>query len=155
MLHRRYICQGVEGESENPFDRMVHQTILGAKEFVERVKNKIAWGKEREVPALRGLRRSLPIERILEIVESSAGVKAEQILDRHTKLKQVRQMAMELCYRYSSMSQRELGEVFGVDYSTISQNRSRLKRIFEKHKQVRAHFEEIDRRIGNLSKRKI
>jgi len=47
------------------------------------------------------------------------------------------------------------GEIFGLYYSTISQNRSRLRRIFEKHKQVQAHFEEIDRRIGNLSKRKI
>ena len=148
----RYLCQAMEGEGENPFDRVVHQAILGAEGFVAKVKNKIAWGKEREVPSLRGLRRSLPIEKILEVVGSSAGVKAEQILDRHTKGKQVRQIAMEMCYRHCSVNQRKIGEVFGVDYSTVSQTRGRLKRKLQEDKQSRAQFEEIERRIGNLSK---
>ncbi|NOQ66074.1 MAG: hypothetical protein GQ556_02505 [Desulfobacterales bacterium] len=36
-------------------------------------------------------------------------------------------MAMELSYRYSNEKQAEIGAVFGVDYSTVSQSRSRLK----------------------------
>ncbi len=148
----RYICQGVEGGGENPFARVVHQAILGAEEFVEKVKDRIARGKEREVPALRGLRRSLPVERILEVVGSSAGVKAEQILDRHSKAKEARQMAMDMCYRHCSVNQRKIGELFGVDYSTVSQTRGRLKRKLQKDKQARARFEEIERRIANLSK---
>jgi len=151
----RYLCQAVEGEGENPFDRVVYQTILGAGEFVAKVKDRIAWGKEREVPALRGLRRSWPVRKILEVVGSSAGVEVDHILDRHTRFKQVRQMAIEMCYRYCSVSQRELGEVFGVDYSTISQTRGRLKRKLQKDKQALAKIEEMERQIGNLSKRKI
>ena len=36
-------------------------------------------------------------------------------------------MAMELSYRYSNYKQKEIGAIFGVDYSTVSQNRVRLK----------------------------
>ena len=73
-------------------------------------------------------------------------------MDRYTKEKQARQMAMEICYRYCSVDQRKLGELFGVDYSTVSQTRSRLKRKLQEDKQALAQFEEIERRIGNLSK---
>jgi len=151
----QYLCQGVEGEGEDPFDHVVHQAILGAQEFVTRVKNMITWGKEREVPALRGLRRSWPVKNILEVVAPSAGVEVEDILDRHTRFKQVRQMAIEMCYRYCSVSQQELGEIFEVDYSTISQTRGRLKRKLQQDKEALAKYEEIQRRIENLSKRKI
>ena len=30
-------------------------------------------------------------------------------------------------YRYSNYKQKEIGAIFGVDYSTVSQSRSRLK----------------------------
>ena len=36
-------------------------------------------------------------------------------------------MAMELSYRNSNYKQKEIGAIFGVDYSTVSQSRSRLK----------------------------
>ena len=34
---------------------------------------------------------------------------------------------MELSYRYSNYKQKEIGAIFGVDYSTVSQSRARLK----------------------------
>jgi hypothetical protein len=36
-------------------------------------------------------------------------------------------MAMELSYRCSNCKQKEIGAIFGVDYSTVSQSRARLK----------------------------
>lgn len=151
----RYVCQGVEGEIESPFDHVVYQAILGTKEFAERVKEKIAWGKEREIPALRRLRRSLPVETVTEVMGSVFNVEPKELLTRSARIKLLRQMAMELCYRYTSLSQRELGEVFGVDYSTISQNRSRLKGRLQSDKRIYGQFEQIERQIEKLSKQKI
>ena len=34
----------------------------------------------------------------------------------------VRSVAMGLCYELGGLTQKEIGEVFGVDYSTISSN---------------------------------
>jgi hypothetical protein len=36
-------------------------------------------------------------------------------------------MAMELSYLYNKNKQKEIGAIFGVDYSTASQSRARLK----------------------------
>jgi chromosomal replication initiation ATPase DnaA len=95
------------------------------------------------------------VETVLEVMGSAFGVEPDEILNRTAEGRLVRQMAMELCYKYGSLSQRELGKVFAVDYSTISQNRSRLKRRLLRHKKMQRQFEEIERRMGNLSKRKI
>ena len=153
--YREYVYHALESKIENPFEEVIHQSILGTQDFVEWVKEKISWAKEREVPALRGLRRSSPSEIILELIGSTFGVEPSEILNRKMKSKLVRQIAMELCYRYSPRSQRELGEIFGVDYSTVSQNRSRIKRKLQKDKQLREQFEKIEQRISLLSKQKI
>ncbi len=55
------------------------------------------------------------VEPVLGVTGSALGVGVVEILKRTAKEKLFRQMAMELCYRYSSLSQRELGEMFGVD----------------------------------------
>ncbi len=73
--------------------------------------------------------------------------------DRNTLI--VRQMAMELCYRYSPLNQREIGSMFGVDYSTVSQNRSGIKKKLQNDTQLKKQFDGIEQRIFNLSKRKI
>ena len=147
-----YVYQGIKGEVENPFDDVFHQAILGTEEFVEGVKAKISWGKEREVPALRGLRRSVSVDKILEMIGSRYAMEAAEILDRKTTARFIRQAALELCYRYSPKSQKELGELFGVDYSTVSQNRSRLKRKLQDDGQLKKQFDEIERQLNQLSK---
>jgi DNA-directed RNA polymerase specialized sigma subunit len=47
--------------------------------------------------------------------------------ERKTPHKDLRQMAMELSYRYSNAKQKEIGAIFGVDYDTVSQGRARLR----------------------------
>jgi chromosomal replication initiation ATPase DnaA len=61
-------------------------------------------------------------------------------------------MAMEMCYRYCAVNQQKIGEAFGVDYSTVSQTRGRLKRKLQKDSQAQVQFEEIELRIRNLSR---
>lgn len=126
--------------------------ILGTEDFVEWVKERISWGKEREVPSLRKMRLSLSAERILEIVAADHGVESSIIVNRGTKAKTIRQMAIEFCYRYSPMTQREIGEIFGVDYSTVSQNRKRLNEKLKSSRALRNQFEKIDHSISGLSK---
>ncbi len=36
-------------------------------------------------------------------------------------------MAMDLLYRFGGMKNKEIGELMGIDYSTVSQGRKRLK----------------------------
>jgi chromosomal replication initiation ATPase DnaA len=64
-------------------------------------------------------------------------------------------MAMELCYRYSNCKQKEIGEIFGVDYSTVSQSRARLKTKLETNRKLKKQFHRLLEQINNLSNTKI
>ena len=50
-------------------------------------------------------------------------------------------MAMELSYRYSSYKQKEIGTIFGVDYSAVSQNRVRLKKKLKIDHKLKNQFD--------------
>jgi DNA-directed RNA polymerase specialized sigma subunit len=64
-------------------------------------------------------------------------------------------MAMELSYRYSNYKQKEIGAIFGVDYSTVSQSRARLKTKLKSSRKLKKQFHRILGQIDNLSKSKI
>jgi chromosomal replication initiation ATPase DnaA len=70
----------------------------------------------------------IPVERIIAEVARAANVKTGDLRDRRTKFKDLRRIAMELSCRYRNHKQKEIGVIFGVDCSIVSQNRLRLKR---------------------------
>jgi len=60
-------------------------------------------------------------------------------------------MAMELCYRYSNCKQKEIGAIFGVDDSTVSQSRRRLKTKIKSSRKLNQQFRQILQQIENLA----
>ena len=62
---------------------------------------------------------------------------------------------MEMAYRYTKNNQEDIGKVFGVDYSTVSQNRKRLKAKTEKDLKLRKAFKKIGERLDEMSNQKI
>jgi len=149
--YREYVVKGIEGEIDNPFDDVVHQSILGTQDFVERLKEKLPRKESREVPALRGLQRDLSADQVVKVVSQFCGVGPAQILDRKTRTKRVRQMAMELCYRYCNFGQKRIGQIFQVDYSTVSVNRTRLKSRLKSDRRLKKQFKQIQEQIINLN----
>jgi DNA-directed RNA polymerase specialized sigma24 family protein len=51
---------------------------------------------------------------------------------------------MELLYRYAGMNQREIGEMMGVDYSSVSVARKRLQESLVKDRALMKRFRAID-----------
>ena len=149
--YREYVLKGIDGEIENPFEDVLHQSILGTKEFVERVKEKIPRKESREVPALRDLQRNLSAGQVVRAVSKICGVKPADIINRKTRDKWARQMTMELCYRYCNLGQKQVGQIFGVDYSTISVNRTRLKSRLKSDRRLNKQFDQIKEKIRKLS----
>ena len=60
-------------------------------------------------------------------------------------------MTMELCYRYCSLGQKQIGQIFNVDYSTVSVNRTRLKSMLKSERRLKKQFDQIREKIINLS----
>jgi len=152
---RKYVYHAIEGEVENPFEEVVHQSILGTADFVQWVRQKLPRKGQREVPSLTKLQQHISAERIIGEVAKAGNVQADDLLDRKTKLKDLRQIAMELSYRYSNYKQKEIGSIFGVDYSTVSQSRARLKAKLKSSRKLKKQFHRILEHIDKLSNSKI
>ena len=150
---REYVLKGIDDEIENPFDDVLHQAILGTQDFVKYIKEKLPRKESREVPALRGLQRSFSADQVVAAVSQFYGVNPAEILDRRSRATRVRHITMELCYRYCNLGQRQIGEIFGVDYSTVSVNRSRLKSRLKSERKLKKQFKQIQEQIQNLSRR--
>jgi chromosomal replication initiation ATPase DnaA len=134
---------------------VVHQSILGSHDFVDWVRQKLPREGQREIPSLKKLQHDISVERIIREVARAGNSQSEALLDRKTKLKDLRQMAMELSYRYSNYKQKEIGAIFGVDYSTISQSRARLKTKLKSSGKLKKQFHRIQIIIEKLSNSKI
>jgi len=52
-------------------------------------------------------------------------------------------MAMELSYRHTNYKQKEIGAIFGVDYSTVSQSRAHLKTKLKSSHKLKKQFQRI------------
>lgn len=146
-----YMMEGLKTTLGNPFEGVKNQIILGSEGFIDKVKRYLnKETKIREIPALRSLKKALTIEEVITEIEKHFHIKREGVLSKSGK--EIRQMAMEMAYRYASSNQEEIGKVFGVDYSTVSQNRKRLRAQLEKDTKLKKSFEEISEKLGRLSK---
>ena len=153
--YREYVYHALESKIENPFEEVIHQSILGTQDFVEWVKNKLPRKRQREVPSLTKLNREISVEKIIGEVAKVGDAQADDLRDRKTKFKVLRQMAMELSYRYSNNKQKDIGAIFGVDYSTVSQSRARLKNKLKSNRKLAQQFKRIQKQILSMSNTKI
>jgi chromosomal replication initiation ATPase DnaA len=59
-----------------------------------------------------------------------------------------RSVLMEMLYRYGGMNQREIGELMGIDYSSVSITRKRLLGAREKDRKLLAKIERLSQRLA-------
>jgi REP element-mobilizing transposase RayT len=106
-------------------NRIVGQSILGGEDFIKMIRDRYLKGKtDRECPSVNKIKRYQAKEEIIKIIKETTGkdikaIKAERDV--------CRQILMDLMYRAGGMTGVEIGRVFGVDYSTVSQSRRRLR----------------------------
>ena len=94
-------------------------------------------------------------ENVIGQVAKAGNAAGEDLRDRKTAHKVLRQMAIEISYRYSNAMQKEIGEIFGVDYSTVSQSGARLRAKLKSSRKLKKQFDRIRDQIFNLSNSKI
>jgi len=123
--HSGDIAQAIEKVVKNSYT-LQGQVVLGGESFLERLKGK--WkGSKREQPSVRAFEVIGP-DAILSVVSRCLGVAAKEITRKRSGRRDQRGMAIELMYRYSGLSQAEIGNKFGgLDYSAVSRERKRLR----------------------------
>ena len=123
-------------------EQIVGQSILGSERFVSLVKEKyINNGKDRERPNILKIHRYLSIDAVLAVVENETGMSPALPSTGTT-----RQVVMAALYNFAGLNNREIGDIMGVDYSTVSQGRKRLRERAEKDQNIRLLIERINQK---------
>ena len=127
-------------------DKVIGQSILGGEEFMKWIKDKFIKGRwDREKPAIRELHRYKAKEQILEAIGEETGKGLEEIKDERG---QIRQIVMDILYRAGGLKGVEIGTLLGVDYSTVSQGRKRLREKLQKDMKLKELVTRIEQRLS-------
>ena len=59
---------------------------------------------------------------------------------------------MDLLYRQAGMTNLDIGRLFGVDYSAVSQERRRLRMLVEKDRKVRRLMRTFEANMSMVEK---
>jgi len=132
--YREYVEEGLYKNIDNPFEFAIRQQIIGSETFAERITRtrilKRTVKDRREESALCAFQHSMNPDNIVNAVAKYFKVSRERILERRSKEKIPRQIAMYLCAAYCSsrVSLSNLGKLFSVSLSGIAIARDRVKK---------------------------
>ena len=126
-------------------EKVIGGGILGSETFIKWVRDKFIPTKSREIPAVRRLKKYKAKESIIAALCKETNRSFDRIKNERGI---IRQIAMDLLYRVGGLSGTEIGEMLGIDYSTVSQGRKRLR---EKLKSDKHHSQIIKRIEADLS----
>jgi len=119
-MYRKFVESGMEEPGDSPLGDVVGQVLLGGEEILGKVKSLLR-GKEigQEVVERRRFRDAPPgAEEIISAVASVLGTDKAMIARGGRKGNEAREVAVYLVKRYSGLSNREIGSLFGGIHSS-------------------------------------
>lgn len=126
-------------EMEAPFDmkgEIVGQSVIGGSLFLDWVRGEFLEDtKDRERPSVKGIQSYAGEEAVLKAIHKETGKELEAL--RH-KRGPLRQLAMELLYKAGGLTGPQIGVLFGIDYSAVSQERKRFRMRLVDDRQLKA-----------------
>ncbi len=145
--YRKQIIVDIE-EDLDVNDEVVGQSILGGEDFIERIKNEFLEScQEREQPSARSLKQYHQQEVILAAIEKETGKDLAVLRQDKGDL---RRLAMDLLYRLGGLKGPTIGALFGVDYSTVSQERKRLRERLARNDGLDELMQRLERNLSTV-----
>jgi hypothetical protein len=131
-------------------DQVIGQTVIGGAEFLSWVKKKFLEAEaDDEAPAHRVIKGYGVKDKIIGAVVRRSGKTLDQISNEKGTL---RRITMDLLYRHGGMTNREIGELFGVDYTAVSQERRRLRALAERDGKIEELIRTYDANLSKVEK---
>jgi len=147
--YEEFVMEGLSTNTESPLERGKGHGILGVPEFIERMRGQYlpSFEESRELPAMKKILAQVEPERIVRGICDFFAVEKEALLKRGTK-GVARIVLMEMLYRHGGMNQRQIGELLGLDYSSVSIARKRLFGTLEKDQKLLAKIRKLSQRLA-------
>ena len=143
---RKAYATSLYAEVETPFDmkgEMVGQSVIGGSSFLDWVREEfLEDSKDRERPSVKGIHAHAGKEAILKTIQKETGKELEVIRRERGPL---RQLTMELLYKAGGLTGPQIGALFGIDYSAVSQERKRFRERLTSDKKLKALHGRLER----------
>ena len=131
-------------------DQVVGQGVIGSEAFIEWVRGKfLGDDRDRESPSHRAIKRHGKQQAIIETIRRQTGKTMDMMRNEKGAL---RRIAMDLLYSHAGMTNPEIGRLFGVDYSAVSQERRRLRASVEGDRKVREMLQRLEDELSRIEK---
>ncbi len=131
----------------NIHDNVLGQSILGGEEFVESITDRFLKGKkDRELPAIEKINTFQAKDVILAAITKETGKSIETISNEKGQL---RQITMEMLYRFGGIKGNQIAKIFGVGYTSVSQERRRLQDRLSKDRKLAVLVKRIEQKCNN------
>lgn len=122
--YRTYVMEAVGKKCPDPLAGSIASTILGSDDFVRDIRERYLEGRgsDRDIPALRELSRKPDILKIREA--------AEKAFPGNGRL--ARAVGIYLCHRFSGTRLKEIGDLYGISQSGVTQAARRFEEAMGK-----------------------
>jgi len=131
--YQEYLLQNQQ--MEDPLIQSYRHIALGSNDFIEEIKLKIEKkGEKREIPVTR----SVPFyhaEQILEKITDNLKINQEIIFSKE-RGNIYRQLALYLIRYFTSLALSQIGQLFNMDYSAVSQAVKRFEQKCENNNEI-------------------
>lgn len=124
VIYKRYLLENLT--MDFPAKDIYRGIALGDETFIEKIESKIkAVGEKREIQTTK-YRDSHSSEEIIQKVSQAFNLTKGEVLKKQ-RGNLYRQITLYLVKRYSSLSLKEIGKIFDMDYTAVSQATRRFE----------------------------
>jgi len=133
-VYRFFVNAAVGTDEEDPLKEATSTLILGKTDFIDDIKENYLGDKEksRDIPALKELTKT-SLEGIIKAAKAEFRAKPEL----------ARKAAIYLSHRYSGRPLREIGKMFGIGESAVSQASGRFNAELEVSRTLKRRIERV------------
>jgi REP element-mobilizing transposase RayT len=126
--YKKYVDASASSNHVDFYDVLYGKTILGSETFISRVIQDLKdESLNNEIVERKRFIRTEKSEEIIRIVSDAFKVNEERIVEKRTRSNIARSVAIYFVHRYSGLSNREIGNLFGgIQPSAVSKVCSRL-----------------------------
>ncbi len=131
---------------KNPLEKSYKNIALGSEKFIEEIKEKIAnLSSNREINYIKD-ENLLSKECVIDAISTQLGID-KSIIFKKSRGNIYRKLALYFLKKYTPLSLKEIGELFSMDYSAVSQAVKRFEKEIRKDRMTQEMVEKTTKEL--------
>lgn len=127
--YARLLEEGVRRPPPAPWREVWRQCALGGEALRARVLGSLEGVDTREIAGFGAEKEGVPLGEVLALVADSTGLAPSDLVRGKFQRVLARKLAIYLARRFTGLTLRQIGEAFGIDYTTVHMAARRVEEL--------------------------